>query len=174
MPLDATGVQSESDIQGRQRPEEGSYHGIVESIDASQEKHDAVIAVLTVLAGNVPRQEGRQLHHMMFLDDDGGYTEQHLRFALATGVIKPGEKKEPNWHDAEGAQVIFGVEKRKSKKNDKLYVQVSNYGLDLWSLDNPDAPEIPRDHMAARIRSQRPIDGNGKAGKPDDGWGELM
>lgn len=173
MPLDASGVKSESDIQGRQRPEEGIYHAIVEHIDASQEKHDAVIADVKVLAGNVDNQAGRSLRHMMFLNkEDGGYTEQHLRFALATGVIKPGQKKEPDWSEAIGQQIVIGVEKRDGKDG-KTYTQVSNFGLDIWSVDNPDKPEIPMDAEALKLRGTNPAGGrsNGQAAKKaDDDW----
>ena len=173
MALDASGVKSESDVQGRQRPEDGTYHAIIEHVDASMDKDDAISADIKILAGTVDGQVGRTFRHKMFMDDNGEFTEKHLRFALATGVIKPGEKKEPDWSEAEGQQVIVGVENRENKDK-KTFANISNWGLDIWSVDNPDRPEIPMDQRALKLRGKPAgggnAAGNGQAAKKDDAW----
>ena len=180
MALDASKQKSESDVSGRAKPEAGTYLMIVEHVDSSQEKHDAIMADVKVLSGDPENQKGRSLRHMMFLDDEGDYTEQHLRFALATGVIKPGEVSEsPDWSMAEGKLIIAGVEKVKNKKDDAIYTNISNYGMDIWSIDNPDAPEIPLDEKAVAIaRGGKPKTDSGRQRKQkpttetkkDDDW----
>jgi hypothetical protein len=127
----------------------------VAKVDASLDKYNAQITTLEVLAGTVEGQEGRQLTHFLNLNDDGQYTKKHLRFALATGLIKPGEKKdEVDWTAAEGKQLVFSVEKRESKKDGKVYTQVSGYGLDLWCVDNPEVKDVPKNKEALKLRGQ--------------------
>jgi len=154
MSLDATGVKNESDVRGRQLPEPGTYHGIVQHVDDSQDQHDAIIVELEVLAGDTDGQRGRTLRHMMFLNDEGQYTDRHLRFALAVGLIRPGEAKEPDWKEAEGRQLVFAVEKRAGKKKDGTaaeFTNVANYGLDLWGVNNPEVADVPKDQKALAI-----------------------
>jgi hypothetical protein len=159
--LDASNLQNENDVKGQQRPDPGMYHFVVNHMDASFDKHDAVIADLEVLAGKpdetalaMPDQRGRGLRHMMFLDEDGNYVDKHLRFALATGILKPGEKKDVDWSDANGRQLVGGVEKRTGKNRkgeEQEYANVSSYGLDLWSVGNPEVAHVPKDEAALKL-----------------------
>jgi len=154
--LDASNVQNETDVEGNRRPSPGIYHMVVDKVDATYDEHDAVIVTVSVLAGSPNEkkegdQKGRSIRHMMFLDDDGNYGDQHLRFALATGLIRPGENKDVDWNEAEGRQFIAGVEKRYSKKSDKEFTQISNYGMDIWSVNNPEVAKVPKDKRAIEM-----------------------
>jgi len=155
--LDASGVKSETDLKGRQAPERGIYHGIVNHADGSYDKHDAVIVDLEVLAGKPADQRGRSVRHMMFLDKEGNYGDHHLRFAMAVGLIGPGEQKDVDWEKAVGRQLLFGVEKRagKDKKTgeDREYTNVGNFGYDVWSVNSPDpeVADVPKDEAALKL-----------------------
>jgi len=165
--LDASDVKGETDVKGREAPDPGIYHGIVNHVDDSQDKYDAVIVDLEVLAGErrisgrspgePVDQRGRSLRHMMFLEGEKGkdYGDKHLRFALAVGLIKPGEQKDVDWNEAVGRQLVFAVEKRagKDKKTgeEREYTNVGNYGLDLWSVGNPEVADVPKDEAALKL-----------------------
>jgi len=180
--LDASNVQNEGDVQGRQPPVNGVYHGVVNHVDASFDKYDAVIADLEVLAGKpdddgAGDQRGRQLRHMMFLDDEGNYGDKHLRFALATGLIKPGEARDVDWNTAQGRQLVFGVEKRagKSKKDgeEREYTNVSNFGLDLWSVGNPEVASVPKDEAALKMMAGGSAPAPAAASSSDDPYAGI-
>lgn len=170
--LDASNVKTEGDVKGRQPPEPGIYHGVVQYADDSQDRHSAVIVDLEVLAGKPTDQKGRVLRHMMFLEDRGNYNDKHLRFALATGIIKPGEEKDVDWKDTEGRQLVFAVEKRPGKdKNgeEREYTNVSNFGLDLWSVGNEEVADVPKDEAAIKL-----MQGDGEpATKADDPYAGI-
>ena len=152
--LDASGIKTETDVKGRQPPDPGTYHGVVQFADASYEKHNAVIVDLEVLAGTPTDQKGRVLRHMAFLDEEGNYSDRHLRLALATGIIEPGQAKDVEWQDTVGRQVIFQVERRPGKDKEgepREYLNVAHFGLAIWSVGNPEVADVPKDEAALKL-----------------------
>lgn len=157
MSLDATAVNDPTELQGRRDPDPGIYHGIVNEMDPSQDKLDAVLAHIEILAGksdkgDIAEQRGRTLRHAMFFQE-GNYTDSHLRFAVITGVIEAGQKTEqPQWGKAVNKQLVFRVEKRESRKEPgKVYSQIANWGLDIWPVGHEEVRDVPKDREALAL-----------------------
>jgi len=152
--MNASGFESEADVQGFSRPENGIYHCLISDVDRSCEKTDAIIVPLEVLAGTVDGQRGRKFQHRMRLADDGSYKETHLRFALAVGLIVPGEQKDlplEAWDAIRGRQVVVSVENNTSEKDGKTYTNVTNYGMDVWGVHHPGVADVRKDATAAAM-----------------------
>jgi hypothetical protein len=140
---DGTGKQSESDVKGKPQPEPGGYHVVIgewREAKSGPKGPGFDVAVLEVLSGNVPGQEGREIVHHLWRDKDtGGAQEQHVRFAMATKLLGPNECRDVDLAEARGRQIWVCVGKR--KKGDQEFLEVTHWGLDVWSLDNPEIIE---------------------------------
>lgn len=143
MRLNSSGVNNENDVVGFRPPAPGRYHVVVKSVDESFEKIEAVIVEFEVLSGTVPGQKTLVHREAMFLQNHEP-TSQILRFALVTGLLQAGTEADVDFQHAVGRQLVIGVDKRKSKKDDKEYTNISGYGLDMWSLNNPEVADVPR------------------------------
>ena len=156
--LDASGIRDENEVLGNRRPDLGCYHMVVTHMDSNYDKYNAVIATLQVLHGKtkdgspVNQQVGRELTHMMFLDDNGQYTDKHLRFAVATRLIEPGTKRESvDWQEAVGRQCVATIEQGTAKGTGNPFSQIANYGLAIWHPLNPEVKDIPKDQEALKL-----------------------
>ncbi len=144
MKMSAAGVTDENEIQGPKRPVPGKYHVVVNAVDDTKEKLNATIVEYQVLAGTVPGQEGLTLQDNLWYEKDTGNSgQQHLRFAIATGLLQPDTEADIDLEDAIGRQVIIEVEKRKGKDG-KEYTNVAKYGLAIWRINNPEVVDVPR------------------------------
>lgn len=159
MHMNSTGVTNENDIHGFRSPQPGRYLAVVKNVDESYSKGDWIGVEFEILAGTVPGQEGMKHTENMFLRD-GGASDQHVRFAIVTGLLQAGTEAEVNLQNAVGRQLIIGLEKRKSKNNDKEYTNIGDYGMAMWSLTNPEVADVPRlppaGQQAASPQGQQP------------------
>lgn len=144
MRMNSTGVKNENDLHGFRSPQPGRYHVVVKNVDESFTKGDWVSVEFEVLAGTIPGQEGLTHTENMFLRD-GSPTDQHVRFAIVAGILQPGVEADVNLQHAVGRQLIIGLDKRKSKKEEgKEYTNIADYGMAMWSLTNPETADVPR------------------------------
>lgn len=153
MRINSTGVSGENDVTGFRPPAPGRYHVVIKHVDESFQKADAVIVEFEILAGTVPGQEGMTHTERLWMKD-GNSTDQHLRFALVAGIIQPGTEAEVSFQHAVGRQMVIGLDKRKSKKDDKEYTNIADYGMAIWGLNNPEVSDVPR--MPGPMQQQAP------------------
>jgi hypothetical protein len=152
MEIDATKVGGVDDCSTDLRVE-GRFHVAVRSATEDKEvgNYRADVIEYEVLAGEVPGQEGKTIDHMMFRDDDGNPREEVLRFVLAAGLAKAGEKSEVFLdRDAPGKQLVVAVTHWKKKDR---YV-VGNMGMDTWPIDHPDVESVPKDQSALSMLNE--------------------
>lgn len=156
MRADASQYKSENDIQGKPRPVPGVYHVAVSSTDDSRAKVKGTKIELEVLGGTVPGQEGKVIEQILWLDDNGNETEKHVRFCMAIGLIQPGATRDFDFDaEAPGRQCVVRVEEVEGKKDGKAtgkkYLQIANYGLDVWSVNNPEVANVPKNPKALAL-----------------------
>jgi len=184
--LDAKTANSEDDFSGRSRPEPGRYHVIVNHADEKPSKKNSTPGLeveFQVLAGTVPNQAGKTIPlFLVYIGGDDGKTKTCIdrvtRLAICTGVIRPGEAKEPDWGEAIGRELVIAVEAQEYTDNNgqiKTGTQVAFMGF--WSLGNEQVKDVPRDNDSPGMRAlakaggpvNRPAAGSGngaKAGQP--------
>ena len=182
MKLDASGVNSPNELKGGQRPDPGLHHLIIRQVDEFMKHQNAIGVQYEVL--NEGPQHGRTFWQNMWLDDDGNYQKEHLRFALVTGLIRPGETKEHvDWSAAVNAQVVAKVGHRKDKNDpSKVYAGIDNWGMDIWAPNDPEVADVPKNATMLALmdgggQGQTPTT-QGQAQQPaqqsapkSDGWG---
>jgi hypothetical protein len=145
--------------------EPGIYHLVVKEIDSPVLKRDgsldgdAIFRVQTeVLAGSAVGQEGKQWSKAYYYPKADASEQgialkqkQQDRFWLAVNVLKEDQKNadvEIDTEDAIGAQFIVKLEPAKDPK----YMDIANYGLDIFHVDDPAVATAPKDKAAlARI-----------------------
>jgi len=170
--LDASGIRDENEVLGNRRPDPGCYHFVVTHVDDSMQKQvNAIVVTMQVLqgvvadAGPIGPQIGRELSHMMFHDDQGQYTDKHLRFAVATRLLQPGTAADVDWQQAVGLQCVATVESVVSKKDGKAYCNIADYGLAIWHPLNPEVKNIPKDQESLKLLGNS---GNATNSPPSD------
>ena len=164
--MGARDVQSESDVQGSQRPLPGLYHVVVKDalaewkVDADnggktweeceEDNAERLNILFEVLAGTTPGQEGREIRERFYVSEKA--MPRLTRLALATGLLLPGEgEKEVVFAESVGRQCVVELVPNKYKDrdgNDKETVQVAFLGI--WSLVNPEVKDVPKDEAAIR------------------------
>jgi hypothetical protein len=175
----AKNVQSEDEVGGNDRPLPGRAHAIVNAAEetASEKKGTPGAKIeFTILKHVLPGQEGKTIPlFLSFVGGDESKTRKCLervtRFALATGIINPGEEKELDIADAIGRELVIDIEESKyldSKTGaEKSGVQLGYMGF--WSLGNKAVEDVPKDTgspgMMALLK-QPAGNGNGNDGKP--------
>lgn len=140
--LDAMGKKTSSDVvstyNNAESPEPGIYFAIVSAVKYIQ-KDEYEIVELDILGGVTPGQAGKQLALFMKRKDNDDYGDVHHRFALATGLLKPGTKTGEIdfsfFKKAEGRYIVVAAE---LSDDDKVFV--GNYGLDIWGPHESDIP----------------------------------
>ena len=158
MRASAKNYKSESDIQGRGRPEPGTYHVIVESdgVKENAVKKDGTsmncsIVPCEVLSGTVPGQEGKEITLFLQFDDKGNPSEKHFRFCMASGLLKPGEERDFDFEaEAPGKQLVVQVE-HYTDKGGKQQLSVGEYGLAMWHVNNKDVTNVPKNAQALAL-----------------------
>jgi hypothetical protein len=177
--LDASDVQNENDLHGQARTKPGRYHVVVNHAEEKGSKKKGSPGIETefqvLCEGLDPtgKLTVGQLNSTirMFLNltgSDADKTQTCLRnallLALATGVMKPGEKKEPNWEEAIGRELVIQVVPDEYEK-DGVKVPSSEVKMfGYWSLGNEQVADVPKDNttpgMMALAKSTPPA-GNG-------------
>ena len=148
--LGAKGIQSEDDLQGNMKPLPGRYHAVVKSVDDTFEKVDKVIIGFEVITGTTPGQAGREIS--VFIRTNETETPRLTRFALVTGLLRPGEpEREVLFDEAVGKHLVIEVEENNYTNRDGKEVntvQVSWFGF--WSLGNNQVSDVPKDMAAVK------------------------
>lgn len=186
--LNSGNVKSESEIRGAMPPLPGRYHVVVVRVDESFEHSENIIFEFRVLAGTMPGQE-QCIVAGFFKPDENGLPKL-TRLALALGLLRPGEQKDVDFADAIGRQLIIGVEEFTSKKGNKG-ASIANFGMDTWSLANPEVADVPRDlqmlqfaqalaqreqpaaPQAAPVQQPQAAVQQPVVAAPDDPWGNV-
>lgn len=145
MIINTQGTNSVDELDtGFSEPKPGKYHVIVNDVDDSQSKFDAIIVDFQVLDGTVPGQDGKTKRVFFNVDNDRGM-ERLTRFAMAAGLVAPNEKREVHFSDAVNRQLIveFSTYVPKEGKN-KGQPQLGLAFGGIWPLDHPDVSDVPR------------------------------
>lgn len=178
--LGATGIQSEDDLHGNMKPLPGRYHAFVKSVDDSFEKLDKVVIGFEVVTGTTPGQEGREIS--VFIRTNETETPRLTRFAIVTGLLKPGEpEREVVFEQARGKHLVIEVEENQYTNKDGKdvsTVQVSWFGM--WSIGNKQVADVPKDMQAItkmkELFGNDAPEGNDGAGTEDaggDDWDDV-
>lgn len=187
--LDVQDVQSEKDFGGQfNQPKPGRYHVIVKEVDESYQTYqNKVVIEFEVKAGTVPGQEGRTLREFFATSEKA--LPRLKRLAIILGLLKGGQKKEVNFVDGIGRQLVIDVEEhqyddREGKKVDT--VRVGFFGT--YKPDDADVKDVPKDpdvlaYWDKDPAKQTPVTVSGPqteaahaSAEPapgDDEWGDL-
>jgi len=159
--LDASEVQSENDLHGNAKTKPGKYHVAVLSAEETASKKkgspgiecEFVVLCEGITADNKPTVGQKNSTIKMFLNlsgSDAEKTQTCLRnatlLALATGIMKPGERKEPDWSEAVGRELIINVKAssyKSASNEDMIGSDVAMFGY--WSLGNEQVADVPKD-----------------------------
>lgn len=163
--LDASGVNSASEVKqdDKNHPLAGYYLVIVNQLKwnatAGKEKTGAEIIESQVVGGTTPGQEGCDVVIFLYRDKDGEMGAKHLRYALATELIKP--KQVASDIDTEffrpSVGRFFVVRMEDWEKDGKKGVGVGSFGYDLWAINDPEVRDIvtKMDGQVPQILQQR-------------------
>jgi hypothetical protein len=108
---------------------------------------------LTEIKGGTPTSEqtGKTIPKFFaFVGKDEASSEFCMkcvtRFALASGVVKPGQQIEPDWDAAMGLELIIELEPSTYEDKKGMKRTGSDLGaLGMWGLANPAVANVPRD-----------------------------
>lgn len=148
---------SPEDLQGYDTPAEGQYHVVVNDVDQSREKVNAVKVECSILAGTVPKQEGKTWWET-FWDpnpdnkDGGKFARKRIAsFALATGLMTPrqlGQAVAIDWEQAKGRQFVCKVGIRESSKDGRTYRNAEIERTEMHAVNDPKVSEVPKNGTA--------------------------
>ena len=108
---------------------------------------------LEVLAGTEPGQEGNRITCFLTRRDgvgDAQWSDGHIRWAWATGVLKEGQSIDFYPDMLRGKQIIVEVVRQK----DSQFSEVADRGFSVWTLDSPEVASVPK------AKLDEPIDGD--------------
>ncbi len=137
--IDATGVASEEDTHGSNRPVPGKYHVRIDHWDDTFEQTDKVVATFVVLAGTVPGQEGTE-HREWFATSDAAMPRLRC-VCIATGAVPFGRVMQVEAADMEGRELVIKLIDKEGTDG-KIYTNITWDGM--WSLGNPAVASVPR------------------------------
>lgn len=155
MKANAQEFEKTTDASGNTPPLPGQYHVVIKAANGARckkngDQFNADIIEYEVLAGTVPGQEGRAVTQFLWLDD-GNETDLHTRFALASGLVKPGQARDVDLdQEAPGLQLIINVVEF-NKKDGGKGKGIGNYGFDLWGVNDPEVAGVPKDADALAL-----------------------
>lgn len=142
--LDASKTTKASDVNnGGHDPLPGHYMTLIKDVKWN-EKLECEVVECQVLGGTTPNQSGCEIALFLKRNDEGEFTDRHLRFALASELILPGQVAENVDFDffCKAKDRYLVVRMEEWKKDDKKGVGVGGYGLDMWSPCDPEVAEI--------------------------------
>jgi hypothetical protein len=159
--LDASDVTSEEDLRGNARTKPGRYHVCVlqaEEKGSKKKGSPGIECEFQVLCDGIgpdgkPTVGQTNSTIRMFLNLTGSDDEKTktclrnaLLLSLATGIMKPGEKKEPDWSEAIGRELVINVKPDSFKANDGTEIASSEVAMfGYWSLGNEQVKDVPKD-----------------------------
>jgi hypothetical protein len=157
MKVDTQQYQNESDVKGKPKPVVGKYHVLITHAKDPTDKFFAVVLECEVLAGTVPGQEGKAVTVFLNMSDAGEETAEYCakcsRWCMAAGLIGGGQaEREISATELEGCQVVIEVIEFKSKKMASgKDTGIGEFGLAVWSVDNPEVASVPKNLDAIRL-----------------------
>lgn len=185
--LGKKGARSEDDFGGAfDPPIPGRYHVVIEEVDESCEKYDAVIVDFTVKAGNKPDQEGKQLREFFSIKEKA--RDRLSRLAMCIGLLQPGEEKDVNFTEGVGRHLVIEVEAGTYEKDGETKNKVSISYAGMWSIGNKKVADVPKDAQALAASGQVKPKSSGERAEQateaasvaaessgaDDDWGSLL
>lgn len=175
--VNANDIQSDQDLNQRfERPVPGWYHVVITRVDESEQEYPGKIVVdFKVHAGTVPGQEGRTLRE--FFATSEASRKRLVKLAIALGLLNYRERKEVQFSEALGRQLVIEVEPSTYKKRDGTQVESTRCTfLGLYTPDDERVKDVPKDPelmnlCAPNSRVQSPLDvtADGSAGEATAG-----
>lgn len=152
--FDNTKVRTEDDIQGGDYPRPGTYHLQITDVDSgvTEETGNPYLKVgLVLLAGlcdepDAGNQAGRHFSERFFVTEKS--LKRLQKFALATGLSRPGEKGTVDFANAVGRTFVGKVIEEETKNGNKITKLAF---LDFWSVNNPEVAGIPKAVTAGSV-----------------------
>jgi len=148
--MDATNAGSSDDFRDGGRPAPGRYHVVIntgEEIVSPEKGTPGTEIEFQVLASHPPGQEGKMLKETFWHSQKA--IGRLASFAMAAGVLRPGENKDVTGPDYPGHQLVIEVQERKYTDrdgNEKTTVEVSFEGF--WEVNHPEVASVPKDAAA--------------------------
>jgi hypothetical protein len=181
--LNAQNAQSEDDFGSSSRPVAAKYHMAILSCEEKGSKKKGTPGVevefqvvcdgLNPVGKRTEGQTGKTITAFMSCigeTDEKTKTclTQLTRFAICSGVLSPGEEKEPDWSEANGRELIVEVEPQTfTTQNGQEREGVGVGFCKFWRINNKEVANIPKDAttpgMQALGRSLANGNGNGHA-----------
>lgn len=168
--VDFSGFTSEEEVTAPEYPAEGIYHFLLADVDSSGRSFPgAVFLQFEILAGNVERQAGKIIRHVVWPVSDQAknpeaakkqWMKNILQLMLAFGLRKAGEwpeklKVDDEWWQAlQGKQCMARVShKEKTVKNDdgpgRTFTEAKILKRDdFFSVYADEVSEVPKDEDA--------------------------
>lgn len=148
MKLNAKDKKSVDDV-GFAEPLPGRYHVVVSNVDASCVKFPkAIVVEFEVLAGTTPGQVGRK--HLEFLSLAEAAQDRLLRFALATGILLPGEERDVVFSESTGKQVIIELEDHTYQGKTTRRIPFAGF----WPIGHKDHLDVPINQEALKAHKE--------------------
>lgn len=143
--LDVQNVQTEKDFGQFNQPKPGRYHVIVKDVDEScQTYQNKVVIEFEVKAGTVSGQEGCTLREFFATSEKAKPRLKAL--AIILGLLKGGQKKEVNFVDGIGRQLVIDVEEHQYDDRENKKVDTVRVGfLGMYRPDDADVKDVPKD-----------------------------
>jgi hypothetical protein len=179
--LDLSDVTNENDLHGTPRTKPGRYHVAVLNAEetASKKKGSPGIEIefQVLYEGIGPdkkptiAQKNSTIRSFINLTgSDAEKTKTCLRnaalLAVACGIMYPGERKEPDWSEAIGRELIIEVKASKYESNGQEIQgsEVSMFGY--WTLGNEQVADVPKDTTTPGMLQLAKTSGNGQSKLP--------
>ena len=144
--LDASGAKNASDVNNdRNMPVPGNYMVVVQEVKYTEK--DGIgqeIVQCSVIGGTTPGQSGCDVALFLKHDENDNYTKKHVRFALASQLMQPGQKVDVDFsffEAAAGRYLVVNIEEF-TGKDGKTNVSVGGFGFDMWAPSDPAVAEI--------------------------------
>ena len=157
MKVNTQHYQNENDVKGKPKPVAGKYHVLITHAKDPTDKFFAVVLECEVLAGTVPGQESKAVTVFLNMSDTGEETAEYCakcsRWCMAAGLIGGGQaEREISASELEGCQVVIEVIEFNSKKTTSgKDTGIGEFGLAVWSVDNPEVASVPKNTDALRL-----------------------
>lgn len=171
MKLEMNDVKSEQDVRHVHRVDaEGLFHVIVTAVDDSQDKYEAVIVDMKILAGTDGSQVARNYREYFFTSESA--TPRLKLFGLVTGAARPGQVFEVM--DLIGKQAIIEIKKGDpyvDKQSGEKKVSFQTGWGTFWRLDDEKVAHVPR---GVASKSEKSADTSpGDTAENEDDWDDL-
>lgn len=145
MKLDCTKYKTEDEARSS-FVAPGRYHVQIQNADDSFTKYpNSVVVTFELLNGTVPGQDGKK--HTEFFSTSEKALERLQCFAIAAGLVTPGEGREINFAtDAPSKQLVIELEENQYEKKDGSKGtgrRITYKGM--WSVGHKDVADVPKD-----------------------------